>query len=92
MTHSLDKAVADGTITEQAAFCGISKEDLEKLVRAKYWNDTVLVRFRHAHGDGRKVMTINELWSMSHLSRSVHIDDTNFGYYDIRDISAVPQR
>jgi hypothetical protein len=55
MNHSLAEAVADGTITEQAAFCGLTPEDMVTLA-SRHPHAEVLVRYSSRLGDWRAVM------------------------------------
>jgi len=85
MAHSLQAAVADGTISEMVAYCGLSPADVEKLV-AHHSTAEVLVRFRSAKGDGRTKISVSELIDLAnHPSKRVD----GFGYRDIRDVMAV---
>lgn len=85
MGHSLTAAVSDGTISEEAAFCGLSPASVIALQR-NHPGAQVLVRFRGRQGDGRKVMFASDL--VDNGSQFI-CDGNSFGYCDIRDVMAV---
>jgi hypothetical protein len=97
MTHSLSAAVADGTITEEAAFCGLSIEDIHKLSRrftqplSYHTRAHILVRFRGGNGDARKVMTVEDLARWMGASGAVFVEGLAFHIDDIRDVTAVAE-
>ena len=53
--HSLTIAVADGTVTAEAAYCGLSPAEVHSLADHHPTLD-VLVRLRSADADGRTVV------------------------------------
>lgn len=88
-THSLSEAVADGVVTEKAAFCGLSKEDVQSLA-ISHPKAKVLVRFRSPHGDNRKVMSADGVVAFGKNAENAYIiDGITYRYSDIRDIMAV---
>jgi hypothetical protein len=69
MTHSLTAAVADGTVTESAAFCGLRPTDIAKLSR-RHGNLSLLVRLRSRYADGRTLLPVSEfvLWTNGEMN------------------------
>jgi hypothetical protein len=53
MANSLDAAVKAGVVTAEAAFCGLTDKDVERLVAAGHGNALVLIRA----GRSRSVVT-----------------------------------
>lgn len=86
-THSLSAAVADGTITEEAAFCGLSPDDVQALARSAHRDARVLVRLRSRDAEGRMIMSVAAVaeWQPGQSL----IADRMWDYGDIRDITAV---
>jgi hypothetical protein len=60
MTHSLQGAIADGTISEEDAYYGLAFHDLIRL-EAEHGDATVLVYLRSGDFDECEMMTINEI-------------------------------
>jgi hypothetical protein len=85
--HSLAHAVDDGTVTEEAAFCGLTPADVDSLV-TRFPGATVLVRFRSRSADGRAVLIVRDfaLWSRSEQPLSA--DGREWSPSEIRDVSA----
>jgi hypothetical protein len=86
MAHSLTAAVADGTITEHTAFCGLTQADVTHLAK-NHPEARLLVRFRSAHADGRMTVSAKALEAFEYAE----IDGTRFYGSDIRDVMAVAQ-
>jgi hypothetical protein len=88
LTHSLAPAVADGTLTEEAAFCGLNPEDIDHLME-RHPELSLLVRLRSDHADGRFVFTVRDLhaWTKQGVPRL--IDDVLWYTDDIRDVLAL---
>jgi hypothetical protein len=85
--HSLTLAVADRTVTAEAANCGLSPVDVHSLADRHPTLD-VLVRLRSADADGRTVMQARDLaaWSMSNVK--LIAQGRAWFASDIRDVAA----
>ena len=84
-THSLTPAVADGTLTDEAAFCGLSTKDVERLSE-QHSEAFVAVRLRTAHADGRAVLTIADLARWMRDDDALVADGQRWKHQDIRDV------
>ncbi len=60
MTHSLERAIADGTISEEDAYYGLSFEDLIRL-EARYGDATLLVYLRCGSFDECEMMSVKDI-------------------------------
>lgn len=60
MTHSLQRAVLDGTITEEDAYYGLAFHDLIRL-EEKHGDASVLVYLRFGGFDECEMMTVDEI-------------------------------
>jgi len=87
--HSLVAAVHDGTITDEAAFCGLKPNDVERLYE-HHPDAFVLVRLRSSKGDDRDVLSIHKLWEWRRAQTPRRLHDRWWYYEDIRDVMAVP--
>lgn len=83
--HTLSHAVIDGTLSESAAYCGISAENIEKLLEA-YNEALVVVRLRSSSADGRAVLSINDVARWIRERDFLVADGRRWHYDDIRDI------
>jgi len=87
--HSLAAAVRDGTITNEAAFCGLKPDDVEQLYE-HHPDALVLVRLRSSKGDDRDVLSIRKLWEWRRAKTPRRLHSRWWYYEDIRDVMAVP--
>jgi len=88
MKNSLSAAVADGTISEHAAICGLRLDDLVALAVA-HANLRLCVRLRGNQGDARLIMTVGEINEWRRLQIPLHRNEIWWSYSDIRDILAL---
>ncbi len=72
LVHSLAAAVANGTVSDVAARCGLSQEDL-RVLADHHGSADVLVRLRSHVADGRIVCRIRDFlaWTESDAERIV---------------------
>ena len=89
--HSLSVAVADGTISEQSACCGLSPDDLQSLA-GRHPGAEVLVRLRSRDADGRTILRARDLvaWSRSDATLIAH--GRAWKSSDIRDVLTIGAR
>ncbi len=85
--HSLTIAVADGTVTAAAAYCGLSPADVTSLADRHPTLD-VLVRLRSADADGRTVMRVRDLAAWSTSGIKLIVQGRAWCALDIRDVAA----
>ena len=79
--HSLTPAVTDGTLTEQAAFCGL----VERL-STRHAESLVRVRFRTARADGRTIMPIGDLARWTRDNDMLVADGRRWKNEDVLDV------
>ncbi len=89
MANSLDSAIADGTVSQYAAFGGLSKEDIRNLYRVKHFGLDVLVRLRGKNGDARKVLSVEEFVYWQDNKTTLVAQETEFTWLEVRDVSGV---
>ena len=88
--HTLVDAVLDGTITADAAFCGLSSKDIEHLkADADHAKALVLIRLRTRYADGRTIMSIEDLARWLCEDYVLAADGMEWEKRDIRDIFPV---
>lgn len=78
-------AVTDGTIADHAAFCGLSPNDIKRLVE-NHADAKLLVRLRNAQGDGRAFMSVKDIHRWRDSNDTIVADLRLWHYDDIRDV------
>jgi len=86
--HSLTNAIADGAITAEAALCGLSAEDVERL-SMRYAEVLVRVNLRTAQADGSTVMPIANLARWTRADDSLIAAGRRWKQKDIKDVFPV---
>ena len=86
--HTLANAVADGTITDYAAFCGLMPDDIDRLAM-KYADARILVRLRTKRGDASTVMSVGEFIRWRERDDTIIANLRLWNYSDIRDVFPV---
>jgi hypothetical protein len=89
--HSLAGAVADGTISEESAYCGLSPDDLQSLA-GRHPSAEVLVRLRSRDADGRTILRARDLAAWSRSDATLIADGRAWRSLDIRDVLAIGER
>ncbi|TAM91145.1 hypothetical protein EPN42_04600 [bacterium] len=99
MTTTLDAAVADGTISREAAAFGLSHEDVVRLARSPHADASLLVRLRNATGDCRIITTAQRMatWTRAETADRVATgncvgDPRRFGLLDVLDVFGAASR
>jgi hypothetical protein len=85
--HSLTIAVADETVTAEAAYCGLSPADVHSLAD-RHPTLEVLVRLRSADADARTVMQVRDLAAWSTSAIKLIVQGRAWCASDIRDVAA----
>lgn len=82
MDHSLTAAVADGTITDQDAFCGLTLAHVEALA-IRHPSCELLVRLRFREGDGRTILRATEFAALVRSHEPLMVNRTSWLPSDI---------
>jgi hypothetical protein len=85
MDHSLTAAVADGTITDQDAYCGLTPAHVEALA-IRHPSCELLVRLRSREGDGRTILRATDLAAWVRSLGPLMVNRTSWLPSDIRDV------
>ena len=83
--HTLTNAVADGTVTEEIACCGLMPDDIDRLAE-RYADAQLLVRLRNSVADGRAFMSVGDLLRWRDSGDTIIADLRLWHYGDIRDV------
>ena len=92
MSHSLYAAVADGTISAEAAFCGLAQEDVARLAE-RHPGALLLVRLRDiTTGDKREIMSAQELIDWRNAPTPRRVNQGWWYFENIRAVEAISNR